>query len=927
MTLRIKIWRPYINLLRLAKELSVLVVLLETTRLHQETQRSYNTRNVITTIKQPSDSIITSTRPTKPVDPTRAVVPTYATYEDMLEDDTHASKNRSFPEYSACPYQGLRKPLTEKLPTHSQSIKCRRRKITLSDCTETVKYFGQHGTLNASQCDTNNAIKICTISERKNCKREEIKVSCDASVCKGKRVSLGLFNDTIGKIKWRSVRHINRLNKLLKNHVMSSEFGPGFALLKCDGRQGIQVLSFPKILDCVKAVQEKKRRRFNINIVLQDCLSRAHFYRTLLKTASTFRNIIYNQSIPSTLLEFIKVQSYGTSTYINLQRMFTGQKYWTAKNKCDVATKELLANDTKIRCTLGVEEMLSRYKKAGYSTLLQGDDCWLDNWGSLLDPRIGLPCVTNEKERLARWNDYLMILKKLQRWDAVDDFGMSILSCDVYKTHNLTNPYSSKTMPKICFAGRHYSSYLLEYVKRYTELNDMATQPFFAYTHLLTSHDTNGRRVVDDDEGLADFFRYAAHLRNTVTVFMSDHGGKASKFAAFTNQGREEVFQPVLFMIVPNEVSKMLGPKAMDALVVNQNRLVGVEDLYHSLVSIIDTYPKSWGSSTNNLIQHPNSNQLESTVSRADADFNGRRNVPNVRTTLTGLSGLFKRIPLNRKCEQMKLTSEVLCLCDSMDNTISNDSQTVQWAAEFALGTLNNRIQEQYTTALSSKSGGLASGFYGYGACQRYRGTKILRARQANFGSKQKLLFSLLATPFDRKTPEVFDVDVSFATNQNGNGITLNSLIRVSQFNKYEKCTDKGVDPKLCACHPDQRNNTLWRNELYSKTALLENFRSEQKTRILDRCLTIVQRIRRKNIGRGRWQNEIFSYEAVNACPDVTYKLKMRYKMLKTKVSLKHLKSVKLLPRTVTFLLTVLGTWKWSRFSPKFTFKKSKWTE
>ena len=909
--------------------MSFLVVHLETTRLHQETRRSYDTRNVITKITQPSDSIITPTRPTKPVDPTRAVVPTYATYEDMLEDDTHASKNRSFPEYSACPYQGLRKPLTEKLSTHSQSVKCRRRQLTSSDCTEIVKYFGEHGTINASQCDTNNAIKICTISERKNYRREEIKVSCDVSVCKGKRVSLGLFNDTIGKIKWRLVTPIDRLNKLLKNHVMSSEFGPGFALLTCEGGQGIQVLSFPKILDRVKVVQKEKRKRFNINIVLEDSLSRAHFYRTLLKTVSTFRNIIYNQSIPSTLLEFDKVQSYGSNTYSNLQRLFTGQKYCNAKMKCDVAAKELLANDTKTSCTLGVEEMLSRYKKAGYSTLLQEDDCWLDNWGSLLDLRSGLPHVTNEKERLARWNDYLMILKKLPRWDAVDDFGMSILSCDVYKTHNLTNPYSSETMPKICFAGRHYSSYLLEYVKRYTELNDMATQPFFAYTHLLTSHDTNGKRIVNDDENLADLFRHAAHLRNTVTIFTSDHGGKATKFAAYTTQGREEVFQPLLFMIVPHKISKMLGPDLMNALVVNQNRLVGVEDLYHSLVSLLDTYPKSWGSSTdsytNNLIQHANSNQSENTVFRPD--LNRRYSAHNVVASSTGLRGLFEPVPLDRTCEQMKLTSEVLCLCDGMDKTISNDSQTVQWAAEFALGTLNNRIQEQYTAALSSKSGGLASGFYGYGACQRYRGTKILRARQANFGSKQKLLFSLLATPFDRKAPEVFDVDVSFATNQNGNGITLNSLIRVSQFNKYEKCTDKGVDPKLCACHPDQRNSTLWRNELYSKTALLENFRSKQKTRILDRCLTIVRRVRREKIGLGRWQNVILSYEAVNACPDVTYKLKIRYKKLNTKVSLKHPKSVKLLPRTVTFLLTVLSTWKWSRFSPKFTFEKSKWRE
>ena len=87
----------------------------------------------------------------------------------------------------------------------------------------------------------------------------------------------------------------------------------------------------------------------------------------------------------------------------------------------------------------------------------------------------------------------------------------------------------------------------------------MAAQPFIAYTHLLTSHDNDGKRIVDDDASLADLFQHAAHLRNTVTIFASDHGTRATKFSAYTNQGRLEVSQPLLFMIIPHEVSKLLG--------------------------------------------------------------------------------------------------------------------------------------------------------------------------------------------------------------------------------------------------------------------------------------------------------------------------------------------------------------------------------
>ncbi len=880
------------------------------------------TRNVKYLEKELTEPIITVTQPIKSVDPTRAVLPTFTTYKAMFEDDTHASNRRSFPEYSTCPYRGLRKPLARNVSEKSQTPKCRRRPLTPSDCTDKVKHFGHHGTMKASQCNPNNAIKICIASEGGNHKREEIKVSCDPSSCKGKRISLGLFSDTIGKIKWRNVKDIGRLTKLLRNHIMSSEYAPGFALLKCEGGQGIQVLSFLKVLDRVEPVQkEEKRRRFNINIVFEDSLSRAHFYRTLLKTASTFRDIIYNQSIPSTLLEFEKVQGIVPNTYNTYQRLFTGQKYWTSKTNCDQSVKVIPTNDTV--CTFGLEEMLGRYQRAGYSTLFQEDHCWADGGSSFLDPRKGLGIAKDEEARLSRWKEYVNILKKSGRWEVVGDYGMSILTCEAFKKYNVLNPYNSRTMPKICFAGRHYSSFFLEYVKKYTELNDMAAQPFLAHTHLLTSHDTTGTRIVDDDEGLADLFRHAAHLRNTVTIFMSDHGGKATDFSAYTTQGREEVFQPLLFMIIPHQVSKSLGPEVMNALVVNQDRLVGVEDLYHSLVSILDTYTKSWEFNTDpnlkTLVQHASRN-LKNWVLRANPNGPQREGV-----IANGLRGLFKPIPSDRTCEEMKIRSDALCLCEGMDTSVPSDFYFVQWAAEFALGTLNNRIQEQYTTALRSKSEVLASGFYGYGACQRYVGSEIMSARKIFASSEQKLIFSILAKPFDKKRREIYDVAVAFPTKQNSSVMTLNNLIRVSRFNEYEKCTDEGVQRSLCTCHADQRNNTEWRNELYSKILSHENFKLKPQTQILDQpCLTIISRVRRH--GKAYLRMAIKTYEAVNACPDVTYKLIISFKeMEETRMSLKLPESVSLLPRTVTFLLTANVERASERFILTFQFEKRKW--
>ena len=842
------------------------------------------------------------------LDPTHEDMPIFATYQAMLEDDKYSSHDRSYPKHSTCPYQGLRKPLATKVSTQTKIPKCRRKPFTPTDCKDVVKYFGEYGTLKPGKCNTKNAIQICAIAETKTHKREDIKISCDVSPCKGKEISLGLFSDITGKIEWRVVKDINRTSKLIKHHILSSSFGPGFALLKCG--QAIQALSFPKILKRLEPLENlRQRKRFNINIVVQDSLSRQHFYRALLKTASTFRDIIYDQSIPSTLLEFDKVQSYASNTYRNLQRLFTGQKHVNEKANCEKwimdHNNEMPDNKTKYSCTYGIEEMLRRYKTAGYDTLLQEDHCWHDERNSFLDPRKSLGRVENETTRLRRWKEYVELVKKLQRWEVIGDYGISTLTCDVYKKYNVTNPFNSEDVPNVCFAGRHYGSFLLDYVKKYTKVNDMAAQPFIAYTHLLTSHDTNGKRIVNDDESLADLFRHAAYLRNTVTIFASDHGTRATEFSAYTSQGRQEISQPLLFMIIPHEVIKLLGPDVMNALVVNQNRLVGIEDLHYSLVSILDN----------------NSN-----IPRSNVDNDEYHKDSNVEIIPTRLRGLFQPVPLDRTCEQMKLSSDVLCLCEGMDKTVSNDSNAVLWAAEFALGTLNNRIQEQYTTALKLKSAMKVSDFYSYGTCQRYTGEGITHARTIVAGSQQKFLFSLLVKPFGRKTIEIFDVEVSFPLKQNSRGISLNNLNRVSTYNVYEKCADISVDPTLCACDAHQQNNTQWRNELFLKLASKENFKLKSKTLILDEpCLTIISRAQMRLVKNEKWQSAFETYEGVNACANVTYKLTITFQEAKkTRISLRNPRSVTLLPRTITFLLTAHNPNTKGIFVPGFKFEKKK---
>ena len=54
------------------------------------------------------------------------------------------------------------------------------------------------------------------------------------------------------------------------------------------------------------------------------------------------------------------------------------------------------------------------------------------------------------------------------------------------------------------------------------------------------------------------------------------------------------------------------------------------------------------------------------------------------------------------------------------------------------------------------------SGFFGYGACQRYVATGIKNARFVVNGINQKFLFSLMEKLIDRNTAEIFYVELTF---------------------------------------------------------------------------------------------------------------------------------------------------------------------
>ena len=96
--------------------------------------------------------------------------------------------------------------------------------------------------------------------------------------------------------------------------------------------------------------------------------------------------------------------------------------------------------------------------------------------------------------------------------------------------------------------------------------------------------------------------------------------------------------------------------------------------------------------------------------------------------------GIFREISKNRTCDDLKLSTPNFCICEGWDTPVGNS--TAQMAlAEFAIGQLNNQLQN---TLLKTRGNESASKFpLLFGSCQRLqmRSIKNVRQRQTAKGT------------------------------------------------------------------------------------------------------------------------------------------------------------------------------------------------
>lgn len=327
--------------------------------------------------------------------------------------------------------------------------------------------------------------------------------------------------------------------------------------------------------------------------------------------------------------------------------------------------------------------------------------------------------------------------------------GLTFSSCQLLSINNVTSPFNGPNGP-ICFNGRTADAYYLDFIHLYHEFASRRKQRLLSYTALNVAHDHTGQRIQSIDYELAEFAKKISKSQNTLTLLLADHGNTYTHYTHAIMEGRFEQYHPAFFMIVPDGVKEILGDQIMQNLRSNQRKLFTMLDIHHALKHIPDDYPKD--------------------------------------------TGIFGRISANRTCNDLDLRLPNLCVCEGWDAAALNDTAQVA-VLDFAVGQLNNKIQEYQKTARESKQAP---------NCKKLVPLYFLNVRERNEGGYlvTSLDFVTSAGQGATQQHDVFHVQIQseVKSDEESRNMKLLNYDRISKYGPYRACADKDIDMRLCVC-------------------------------------------------------------------------------------------------------------------------------
>ena len=440
--------------------------------------------------------------------------------------------------------------------------------------------------------------------------------------------------------------------------------------------------------------------------------------------------------------------------------------------------------------------------------------------------------------------------------------GLTHSSCKILKSLGVKSPFNGPDGDQICYNGKFQHAYFLRYVTDTIQAVSASrnAQPVLLYTTLNVAHDHRSIRTQTLDVDLESYVSSMAKDENTLSIILADHGNTYTSYTYGVLEGRFEMFHPSLFVIVPNKVASLLGKNAMAALETNQRRLVTMIDLHHSLKALAEP-------------------------------INGAKPV-----------GVFTPISKNRSCNDLELRMPNLCVCEGWDVQVDNDTSHVQ-VAEFAIGELNNRLQEQYENVISLQKNSNVTPENFTRSCQRLQPLWFENVRLRNCKIDGSLITSMdihvAAGDVVPQREDVFHVEVKSKEilGKKLYEMKLLAYDRLTLFGMYSTCADDGVELKLCVC---SHNASKTRSGFASDSPKYwEYFGQQPVLRKISKkpCLWLM--IRRYSTAN--------AYEVTNFCPNQPYRVKVEAEASNMRFSRQLPLTLEVNPGRVIFAFSV---WK-----------------
>ena len=720
----------------------------------------------------------------------------------------------------------------------------------LNVCKESSIYFRSTDFKHKSCSHTENK-PIChfTNASRTN-ELTYLQIICDSDICGNSSINVESFDPKYGIVtdRQKSFKTIDQLRKGLRGEIeINLRHGFDYIFLSCGKKyRHKQALWLPPHIEVKNKLKEENlKQKPNINVIVIDSLSRHHLYRSMPQTVAAMLKV--NSDVTDRdILDFELFQSLAPFTFVNVQSFMAGKQ-----NYANVSNRDI-----------DFSSIFSRFKKAGYQTLLQEDTCWYDRWGSILTSNKKRHSKLKHKEDFKREWDHL---KHQMNSYFVDNFGLSHFSCEVLRLHGRTNMFNDDE--KFCFDGKPLSAHFLAYLENILKFqqNTDSAKPLFAYTHLNIGHEKKGTRISLLDKYLANYITATASFDNTMTILWSDHGGKTTKYSINSLSGRFEIYDSFLFISIPGKLSKYLGHDLVSNLARNQRALVTAQDL-HQTIRFLSAEKIPENDSPGSII-----------------DF-----------------GLLSDKTSREDCYSLPMRNYGLCKCiqnyQLIDLKQLENKLDAIWLAEFALGELNNKMNQQLTKTSPGK--------FPKRSCLRLKGVDVYRLLFDAYKSKERFYFDVAVKGLSEH-PEIFNFQVILDKNQTAEPLKLSFWQRMSIYQKFDSCRDFDISVELCICSKETEAegwtmDTLFSQRMFGEDAIV------LPMKLNSTCVFIIER---------RYSNSIYAYEVANICKDpvsIDFSVTNIWGWLYSKNIPMTFKAV---PFTITFLVTVK---KHQRDSPPF---------